>query len=69
MYPTTGYTPSIDSKKLETHKFNTHVDVWGREHAVLIAKERIEYLLEIGHSETAHALQSMLEHGQEMLDG
>ena len=61
MYPTTEYTRPIDDAVLECNQYKTNIELRGKEKAVLIAKDRIAYLLEIGHSETAHAFQSMLE--------
>ena len=61
MYPTTGYTGLLEPKQLECSKHKTNIIMRGKKRAVLIAKERIAYLLEIGHSETAHALQEMID--------
>ena len=66
MYPTTGYTPVIDRETIERNRREAKILI--RENAERIAQDQIAYLLETGHSETAHALQSMLQHGQEMLD-
>ena len=60
MYPTTSYT-RIDPKKVECNKYETNIIQRGKERAVLIAKDRIGYLLEIGHADTARALQEMLD--------
>ena len=61
MYPTTGYTPKLDYATRECNKHEYNVEKRGRMEANLIARKRIAYLLEIGHADTARALNEMVD--------
>ena len=60
MYPTTGYTREPTQSQIECNKFETNIAL-GRERAEYIARERIAYLFEIGHAETARALMEKID--------
>ena len=60
MFPTTSYT-RIDPKQVERNKHETNIIMRGKKRAIMLAKDRIAYLLEIGHADTARALKEKID--------